>query len=861
MNKQELANKIWESANKMRSKIEANEYKDYILGFIFYKFLSEKEITYLYSADWDDESIKEYLNEEDPDTVEDVQNHIGYFIAYDNLFGTWLKKGNDFDISDVRDSISAFNRLIDKNHKKLFEGIFDTLETGLSKLGNTAANQTKAVKDLITIIKDIPMKEEQDYDILGYVYEYLISKFASNAGKKAGEFYTPHEVSVLMSEIVAEHLKNKKEISIMDTTSGSASLLINIGKSASKFIDKNNIKYYAQEYKQNTYNLTRMNLIMRGILPSNICTRNADTLEEDWPYFDESDPVGTYEPLYVDAVVSNPPYSQKWSPEDKENDVRYSRYGIAPKGKADYAFLLHDLYHIKPDGIMNIVLPHGVLFRGGEEATIRKNLIEYNNIDAIIGLPANIFYGTGIPTIIMVLKQKRKNTDILIIDASKEFIKDGIQNKLAESNIRKIADTVKYRRDIDKYSRKVSIEEIRENEYNLNIPRYVDSSEEPENYDIFSLMFGGIPKNELDSLGKYWETFPNLKKDLFEEISETHVKIKDKNIKELVTQNNDVKEFNVRYKESLNGFDKKMAEQLIYQMENVNIVKEENNLTEDIFSRLSEFKIIDKYKAYQKLADEWNVIAQDLEIIKTEGKKTLTEVVPNIVIKKKNDKESEVQEGWAGRIIPFQLVQETILKDENNLLKEKDEKLTSIINEKTEIFDSLTEDEKQDISEILNNDSTAFLAGELNKLVKEYLKEHNKSYYDEESIEYKIIQTKELSDEEKKLKKEIKTMEEELHLLTKETIENLSESDIKELLKKKWIDPVLVGFESIYENVINTFISKIKAIEEKYSETLEDIESEINSVEKDLIFYIDQLTGNESDMKGLEEFKKIIGGV
>ncbi len=397
MNKQQLASKIWESANKMRSKIEANEYKDYILGFIFYKFLSDKEVKYLKDNDWTDEYLPD-LTEDDQETVESVSQNIGYFIAYKDLFSTWIAMGNDFQAGLVTDAISAFNRNINPTHKKVFEGIFTTLETGLSKLGETSGARTKAIRDLIYLIQDIPMDGRQDYDVLGFIYEYLISNFAANAGKKAGEFYTPHEVSLLMSEIVADHLKDRSEIKIYDPTSGSGSLLINIGKSVARYMsDSNRIMYYAQELKENTYNLTRMNLVMRDILPDNIITRNGDTLEEDWPYFDDSDPIGTYRPLYVDAVVSNPPYSQAWNPEGKETDPRFARYGLAPKGKADYAFLLHDLYHIKPDGIVTIVLPHGVLFRGNEEGNIRRNLIEYNNIDAIIGLPANIFFGTSIP--------------------------------------------------------------------------------------------------------------------------------------------------------------------------------------------------------------------------------------------------------------------------------------------------------------------------------------------------------------------------------------------------------------------------------------------------------------------------------
>ena len=454
VNKQQLAAKIWESANRMRSRVEANEYKDYILGFIFYKFLSETELRFVLQEGMDEDSLPDELVEDDGEVVGYLQSNVGYFIAYKHLFSTWISAGSDFNISDVRDALSAFERLIHPRYKKVFDGIFDTLQTGLSKLGDNASAQTKAVRDLIYLIDDIPMDGKQDYDVLGFIYEYLISKFAANAGKKAGEFYTPHEVSLLMSLIIADHLQDRTEIRIYDPTSGSGSLLLNIGEALARHIDDpDRIKYYAQELKQNTYNLTRMNLVMRGIKPDNIVTRNADTLEDDWPYFEDNDPENTYEPLYLDAVVSNPPYSQKWDPTGKESDPRYARFGLAPKSKADYAFLLHDFYHLKPDGIMTIVLPHGVLFRGGEEGTIRRNLIENNHIDAIIGLPPNIFFGTGIPTIIMVLKQKRDSTDTLIVDASKGFVKSGKNNMLRAGDIRRIVDVVAARADVEKYSR------------------------------------------------------------------------------------------------------------------------------------------------------------------------------------------------------------------------------------------------------------------------------------------------------------------------------------------------------------------------------------------------------------------------
>ena len=707
MNKQQLAAKIWESANQMRSKIEANEYKDYILGFIFYKYLSEKQLQFLRKQDFTEDDILA-LNEADTETVNFIKKNIGYFIAYEDLFSTWISKGKDFDVSHVREALSAFSRLISSKHKKLFDGIFKTLETGLSKLGETAGKQTKAISDLLHLIKDIPMDGRQDYDVLGFIYEYLISMFAANAGKKAGEFYTPHEVSVLMSEIVSDHLKDRNEIQIYDSCSGSGSLLINIGNSIAKHMDdKNNIKYYAQELKQNTYNLTRMNLVMRGMLPENIQTRNGDTLEDDWPYFDENDPANSYNTLYVDAVVSNPPYSQKWSPDNKEADPRYSRFGLAPKTKADFAFLLHDLYHLKPDGIMNIVLPHGVLFRGGEEGNIRKQLIEHNHIDAIIGLPAGIFFGTGIPTIIFVLKQKRTNTDVLIIDASKGFIKEGKNNKLRASDIKRIADTVRDRETIPKFSKVVTRDDIRRNEYNLNIPRYVDSSPNAEKWDIYASMFGGIPVNEIDELKDYWTAFPGLRETLFQKTTEVNAKLKVEDITESITTHADVRDFTAQFNDAFESFEAYLDQRLLLQIDDVKINKEKTILSNNIFKRLEPIPLIDKYHAYQLLDDRWDTISVDLEIIQTEGFNATRVVEPNMVIKKKKGKDVEVQEGWKGRIMPFHLVQEHYLTKELEALTTKENRLVAIASEMEEILEQFTEDEKEE--ETVNEAKTAFV--------------------------------------------------------------------------------------------------------------------------------------------------------
>jgi len=853
MNKQQLANKIWESANKMRSKIEANEYKDYILGFIFYKYLSDTEIKFLKENDYTDELLPT-VTEEDADTVKWVQQNIGYFISYTDLFSTWISMGKDFDVSNVRDALSAFSRLISPSHKKVFDGVFDTLQTGLSKLGDSSGSQTKSISGLLQLIKDIPMDGKQDYDVLGFIYEYLISMFAANAGKKAGEFYTPHEVSLLMSEIVANHLKGKTEIKIYDPTSGSGSLLINIGRSVAKYIsDSDNIKYYAQELKENTYNLTRMNLVMRGIKPDNIVTRNGDTLEEDWPYFDENDPVNTYNPLYVDAVVSNPPYSQVWDPTNKEADPRYARFGLAPKGKADYAFLLHDLFHIRPDGIMTIVLPHGVLFRGGEEGTIRKNLIENNHIDTIIGLPANIFFGTGIPTIIMVLKQKRENTDVLIVDASKGFIKEGKNNKLRASDIKRIADTVTRRISVPKLSRVVSREEIRSNEYNLNIPRYVDSSESAESWDIYASMFGGIPKSEIDELSAFWSAFPNLKAALFTDDGTPYVTVAAADIKSAIKTNADAVSFENVYNTAFSDFAAFLKQKLIDEVSSVEINRAEAVISEDIFARLAGIPLIDGYEAYQLLDDEWTRIAIDLEIIQTEGFAATKKVDPNLVLKKKDGKDQEVQEGWVGHIMPFELVQATLLCDEKAELSQMESRLAEIPSAYEEIADMLTEEEKE--GDFYADDS--FVGKEVTKKLKELRADRTPEAV---QLKEKLNRVDKLMQEEKELKAQIKKADAALQAKTKTTIEGLSDEQVRMLLEKKWIDTLVSNLSKMPDTLIDTLVSKIQALESKYSTTFFEVETQIQDTEAQLASMIDELDGSEFDLKGLSEFKSLLAG-
>lgn len=858
MNKQQLAAKIWESANQMRSKIEANEYKDYILGFIFYKYLSDKLERFAVSQDLSKEDIQN-LSERDQETVDFFTRNLGYFIAYEHQFSTWLELGGDFQVSNVRDALSAFSRLIHPDHKRLFDGIFKTLETGLSKLGDTAAKQTKAISELIQLIKDIPMDGRQGYDVLGFIYEYLISMFAANAGKKAGEFYTPHEVSVLISEIIADHVKGRGKIDIYDSTSGSGSLLLNIGKSIAKYMgNEANIKYFAQELKENTYNLTRMNLIMRGILPSNIFTRNGDTLEDDWPFFDDNDPINSYNPLYLDAVVSNPPYSQKWDPQYKDSDPRYARFGLAPKSKADYAFLLHDLYHLKPNGIMAIVLPHGVLFRGGEEGAIRKNLIENDHLDTVIGLPANIFFGTGIPTVILVLKQKRTKSDLLIVDASKGFAKDGKNNKLRACDIKKICDTVIGRLTVLGHSRVVSKQEIRDNDYNLNIPRYVDSSEPAASWDLYAAMFGGIPHSELDALDNYWQALPSLRAALFADNGTPYAEPKLDDLAQAIHLHPDVEQFTARFTSAFADFPNHLKQRLIDQTDTLQVPQQESQIGEEIFNRLAPLPLIDKYQAYQLLAEQWQQIAVDLEIIQTEDFAATRVVDPNFVTKKKDGKDVEVQDGWKGRIMPFELVQATYLTAQLADLREQENRLAEISSAMDEILDSLSEEEKS--GEAVNESGDKFVPAVVVREAKELKAEQKPNVFSADSYEAKIIEAADWLAQEKAVKAKVKKQAAALHLLTKTTIEGLGDAQVHHLLERKWIIPLQDALLRLPGQQMDALSDKLQALVEKYRMTYADNARAIRRSERQLAGMLDDLEGSEFDLRGLTELKALLMG-
>ena len=471
-----LETKLWAVADELRGNMDANEFKNYILGFIFYRYLSEKQEAYL-NKELTEDKITFQEAFKDDDLKEDLKEvsveELGYFIEPQYLFNNIVEKCkiNEFIINDLG---KAFNQITNSsqgtNSEDDFEGLFDDVVLDSAKLGNKEKDRNKKISDIILHLNDIDFELDNDeVDILGDAYEYLISQFASDAGKKAGEFYTPQEVSKILAKIVTLHKDKIKNV--YDPTCGSGSLLLRISKEARV------ANFYGQELNTTTFNLARMNMILHGVKYGDFDIRQGDSLEDP-----------QHKDLQFDAIVANPPFSAKWSA-DKSfmDDSRFSAYGkLAPKSKADYAFVQHMIYHLNESGTMGIVLPHGVLFRGAAEGKIREYLVgEKNYLDAVIGLPANLFYGTSIPTCILIFKKCREDDqDILFIDASKDFEKVKNQNKLRTEDIEKIINTYDKREEIEKYSHKATLEEIKENDFNLNIPRYVDTFEEEEPIDL-----------------------------------------------------------------------------------------------------------------------------------------------------------------------------------------------------------------------------------------------------------------------------------------------------------------------------------------------------------------------------------------
>jgi len=480
----DLLQVLWSGADVLRGKMDANEYKTYLLGLIFYKYLSDSYLAKVYDLLNDmmpddleeaQSQYEEVMNSEDaPDLLQELKDSMHYTLDPDMTYVSILKdtKNNSFNREKLQ---AAFNRIQESD--ELFNGLFADVDLYSNRLGTGDQKQSSTIAEVIKVLDGADLIHAQG-DVLGNAYEYLIGQFASETGKKAGEFYTPHGPAQILCRIAMTGQEDKKGLQVYDPCMGSGSLLLSC-RNYSKEPDY--IKFYGQELMPSTYNLARMNMFLHRVLPENQHLRNGDTLDADWPTDEETE---------FDCVTMNPPYSANWSAaEGFKQDERFMDYGgkLAPKSKADYAFLLHGFYHLKQSGTMAIVLPHGVLFRGAAEGTIRQILLENGSIYAVIGLPSNMFYNTSIPTCIVVLKKHREGRDVLFIDASNLYEKEKKQNVMREEHINKVIELYRDRKSMDKVAFLASFEDIKNNDYNLNIPRYVDTSEEEQEIDLRKL--------------------------------------------------------------------------------------------------------------------------------------------------------------------------------------------------------------------------------------------------------------------------------------------------------------------------------------------------------------------------------------
>ncbi len=493
-----LGSTLWTIADELRGSMNADDFRDYMLSFLFLRYLSNNYETSVEKAlgsdypklDADDKrtplSVWYAQNPDDVTEFEkDMRRKVHYVIQPEYLWSSIAELARTQNDDLLNTLEKGFKYIEDKSFDNAFQGLFSEINLNSEKLGKKYTDRNAK---LCTIIAKIALGIAQfstNNDVLGDAYEYLIGQFASGSGKKAGEFYTPQQISTILSEIVTLDSqdpatgKKTKLDKVLDFACGSGSLLLNIRKQ----LGTHGIgKIYGQETNITTYNLARMNMLLHGVKDSEFEIHHGDSLLNDWDILNEMNPA---KKLEFDAVVANPPFSYRWEPTDAlAEDFRFKNYGLAPKSAADFAFLLHGFHFLSEQGTMAIILPHGVLFRGGVEERIRTKLLKDGHIDTVIGLPANLFFSTGIPVCILVLKKCKKSDDVLFINASEHFEKGKRQNRLLNENVKKIVETYQYRKEEERYSRRVSMDEIKDNDFNLNISRYVSIAQDEVEIDL-----------------------------------------------------------------------------------------------------------------------------------------------------------------------------------------------------------------------------------------------------------------------------------------------------------------------------------------------------------------------------------------
>ena len=840
---EEIKRRLWNGANELRGSMDASRYKDYMLGLMFYKFLSDKTLeTFKETAGLGNvteaELIEEYnkANVEYGDDLEKmIQEMLGYYVAPEHLYHKWISDINEgkFEVQKVIDSLNHFERTIaTSDEAKDFEGLFSssTLDLTNTALGSNLNERSKNIKALILLFADLNMVDLQKGDVLGDAYEYLIGQFAMESGKKAGEFYTPHQVSEVMAQIVAKSGDIK---SIYDPTVGSGSLLLTVKKHLDKDSQKE-LKYYGQEKNTATYNLTRMNLLLHGVRPDKMTIKNGDTLAHDWP----EDPAKPNEGVQFDGVVMNPPYSvSNWNKAGlKVSDPRFEIAGtLPPDSKGDFAFLLHGLYHLSTEGTMGIVLPHGVLFRGSSEGDIRQRLLEKNYIDAVIGLPSNLFTNTGIPVVIMILKKNRSiDAPVLIIDASNSFIKVGKQNVLQEKDIAKIVDVYVNKTEIHGYSHLADREEIRKNEYNMNIPRYVESIDSEISHDVDAHLFGGIPQSNIDDLSVLQSLVPEVLKSNLQTIRPGYVTLK-KSVNELteeILNDAHITSISSEIRAKTEMYIAKYFDVLRNIDSSTDLRELMDEMLESIKETLKNYKFIDVYNGYQIIAEVWkNALIHDTEIIANEGFYNAGRTrEPNMITKGSGKNKREEQDGYVGCIVPNDLIATELYSEEIKAIDEKKNDVQDIDGELSELV------ENAKVEDSVEN-SALFVALKKNendepgdsfdsKSLKAALKEANK-----DSEEYKLLKKVDnLLSRKSSLNKDIKNEEKELKDAVQERILSLTDEEVDKLMFKKWFGSTTNQMVDLIKIPLKAELDTLEMLVKRYADTLSDIDNEIESL-------------------------------
>ncbi|SFR80893.1 type I restriction enzyme M protein [Anaeromicropila populeti] len=851
---EEIKRRLWDGANELRGSMDASRYKDYMLGLMFYKFLSDKTLeTFKMTAGVktvsESELVTEFVKAKEEygeDLEKMIQDVLGYYVSPEYLYQTWLIDINmgNFEVQKVSDSLNAFERTImSSGDVRDFKGLFSssTLDLTDTALGSNLHDRSENIKALILLFADLNMVALQKGDILGDAYEYLIGQFAMESGKKAGEFYTPHQVSEVMAQIVAKSSDIK---SIYDPTVGSGSLLLTVKKHLTK--DKQrDLAYYGQEKNTATYNLTRMNLLLHGVRPEKMTIKNGDTLSNDWP----EDPENPNEGVQFDAVVMNPPYSAKnWNKAGlKVSDPRFEVAGaLPPDSKGDFAFLLHGLYHLGTNGTMAIVLPHGVLFRGSSEGEIRKRLLEKNYIDTIIGLPSNLFTNTGIPVVIIILKKNRNVADpVLLIDASNSFIKVGKQNVLQEKDIAKIVDVYLGREEMKGYSHLATREEIMKNDYNMNIPRYVEGVDSEIPQDVDAHLFGGIPKSNINDLKVLQSLVPELLNQSMEEIRPGYVNLL-KPVTELTIEIMKDEHIIAMSKE-IEAKTTEYIQKYLDSLKQVTMETDISALTEEMLCEIKQillnYQYIDVYGGYQIIAEIWkNALHHDTELIANEGFYNAgRKREPNMVTKGSGKNKREEQEGWVGSLIPNEFIAKMLFSRELENLENKRIKIQEIETELSELVEAAKVEDSDEnnalIDAIKKNDDGEPLDAFDNKALKEELKKAKKGSAEQlllKKVEYFI-------NNKASLTKELKTEEKELDDAVQDRILTLTDDEIDSLMYQKWFGNTINQMVGLIQNSLKKELNSLRILEERYSDTLLDIDSQIDKMMKEFESLKDKL--------------------